>query len=138
MEQSQSLGFRKTADQAAYETDYRKRATQHRKEELDYIEHHSNALFFEDVRYGVLKAGCKHWYKKNGKTTAKLLTNAALAGLCGQLYTTDLLAYCREPRVEMIFRAFQSIEVSHCNFRIPALLNTSTPLIRLPSRITFV
>jgi len=36
-----------------------------------------------------------------------------MAGYCGQLYTLELMEWVKEDRVQLIFKAFQAIEV--CN-----------------------
>jgi hypothetical protein len=110
------LGFKNATDHKIYEEEHDERATQHGKEELDYTTNRSDLMLFDCVRYGVLIAGFKHYHKKDDskKVLSRKINLDATAGYCGQLYTTELANWCREPRVELIITAFQTIEVLYC------------------------
>jgi hypothetical protein len=114
MERHQRLGFKTATDLERYEADYNKRAKQHQEEQLNYVNNNQNAKLFENVQHGVLIVGFKHYHQKDGaiEPSSRHIKNGGMAGLCGQLYTTDLEKWCREPRVKMIVKAFQEIEVS--------------------------
>jgi hypothetical protein len=120
MERDKSLGFQNATDQATYEAEYDHRAKQHREEELEYLDNRldTNIRLFESVRHGVLIAGFKHSRKKDGISIGRNISDAAMAGLCGQLYTADFLEWCRQPRVGMAIRAFYEVEVRHCALNI--------------------
>jgi hypothetical protein len=126
MEWHQKSRFKTADDQKSYEADYSERAKQHRDEELDYVNESQNSILFESVQYGVLIAGFRHSYQKDGKVglTGRKIKDTAMAGYCGQLYATELVAWWQEPRVEMIIKAFREIEVSCCALQCRPLLNT--------------
>ena len=105
-------GFKTAADKAAYEADYDERAKYHRDEESRYFDNDQNARLFEHVQYHVFIAGFKHSVVSQGVCVrGKGITNAAMAGYCGQLYTAELSEWVKEEQVDMVFKAFQAIEV---------------------------
>jgi hypothetical protein len=122
MERHQVLGFDTVDHQESYEADYKKRAQQHGSGELGNTNDSLNtnlSKLFESVPHGVLIAGFKHSRKQDGVWTGRSITDAAMAGCCGQLYTTGFVQWCREPRVEMLVRALHEIEVCHCTILDP-------------------
>ena len=61
----------------------------------------------------MLIAGFKHRHQEKGTGVSRgqNISSAALAGYCGQLYTTELTVWFYEKRVGIVFKAFQAIEV---------------------------
>jgi hypothetical protein len=125
MAQPDIPGFKTAADETAYEADYAERAKDHQEEEARYINNNQDARLFENVQYHVFIAGFKHSVISEGVSIrGKGITEAAIAGYCGQQYTTELMEWFQEEWVDMITRAFRAVEV--CRQR-PFSYHTSTP-----------